>query len=334
MWFTVPTFLGWVGYLAMTCIPISIIVSLVWQGNYPPPAAKLEQPLKGMYLLFFIMLIGSIVAPWSQATIGGSVEPPTPFVLFFTILSVTTTVWLAVVWQCWPAVAISKHPAFVGFGTLILSYIVVLIQYYTLMDFSFLKGAPFYRDWLDPKGAFMAWVALSFILTTVAVLLAFAEFDFWPFSAIAAKAPAFGKQPVWGIVVTICILVIAYIVRTIFVSGMGMDTVVYAVRVPMCLIFGEFLMLLMFQTAPVQAVKQPAKGLVLIILTIIFAVVMYYLYGWLSGFVHGKLPSGPPEYIFELWLATSLLSVTFPLITVYSSFFDFWPLTEPKPVEG
>jgi hypothetical protein len=331
MWFTLETFLGWAGYLIMTCIPISIIIALVWQGNYPPPAAKLDQPLKGMYLLFFIMLVGGIVAAWSQKTIGGGVEPPTPFVLFFTILSVTTTVWLSVVWQCWPAVAISKHPAFVGFGTLILSYIVSLIQYYALLDFSFLKGAPFYREWLDPQGAYMAWVSLSFILTTVAVILAFVELDFWPFSAIAAKAPSLGKQPLWGIVVTISVLIVAYIVRTIFVNGFGMDTVVYSVRVPMCLIFGEFLMLLMFQTAPVQTMKQPAKGFILIILTVFFAVVMYYLYGWLSQFVHGKMPSGPPAYVFELWVATSLLSITFPLITVYSGFFNFWPLTESRP---
>ncbi len=333
MWFTLDTFLGWVGYLVMTCIPVSIVMALVWGGNYPAPAAKLEQPLKGIYLVLFMIVIGAFVAPWTQKTIGGYVEPPTPFVVHFTIISVITTVWLTIPWQCWPMSAISKHPAVVGLGTLILAYIIVIIIYFTFMDFSFLKGAPFYRDWLDPQGAFNAWVTISFILSTAAIILAFAELDFWPFSSMAAKSPALGKQPVWGIMVTITVLILAYLLRKIFVDGFGMDTVVYAVRVPMCLIFGEFIMLLMFQTAPVQTVKQPLKGFILIIFTIILAVVMYYLYAWLSGFVHGKMPSGAPSYVFELWVATSLLSVTFPLITIYSSFFNFWPLTEPKPVE-
>ncbi len=125
VWFGTDTFLSWAGYLAMTLIPFSIIIGLVWQSNYPPPAAEMQQPLKGLYLLLINMIVGSVVAAWSLKTVGGFVTPPTPFLAFFTIMTVIITFWCVVVWQCWPAAGIKgDHPAFVGFGTLIVSYAV------------------------------------------------------------------------------------------------------------------------------------------------------------------------------------------------------------------
>jgi hypothetical protein len=113
---------------------------------------------------------------------------------------------------------------------------------------------------------------------------------------------------------------------------MGMDVFAYTLKVPICIIFGEFIMLLLMQTAPVQTVKQPGKGIILIILNIILAVVMYYLYLWFSVLVAGSLPPGPTTgYVQELWIATALLGFTFPVIASYTGFFNFWPLTEPKP---
>jgi len=330
-WFKTETFLTWAGFLAMTVIPIQIIVGLAWQHNYPPPAQKLEQPLKGIYLLLFTFVVGSFVASLSHVSIGGFVAPPTPFVIFFTILSVVLTLWLVIVWQCWPMSAIHGHPAFVGFGTLFLVYAIDIVIYKSLMDFSFLSGAPFYKAALDPHGPVNAWVVISFAVTTVAVILAMAELDFWPLSLVPAKVPAFGSQPLFGIMATIWILVVSWILRAIFVGGMGMDVVVYSVRVPICMIFGEFIMLLLMQTSPVQTVKQPAKGISLIILSIILAIAMYHLYTWFSFLIAGGVPSGPPQYLHELWIATSLLSITFPVIAIYTGLFNFWPLSEPLP---
>ncbi|MBN2126488.1 MAG: hypothetical protein JW821_19460 [Deltaproteobacteria bacterium] len=252
-------------------------------------------------------------------------------VILFTIMTVIMTFWCVVVWQCWPASAISSHPAFVGFGTLIISYLLAWILFKAFFDFSFMQKAPFYNAALDPGGAFNAFVSLSFFISTLAVILAFAELDFWPFSSIAAKAPALGKQPLWGIVVSIVCMIIAVILQKIFMGAMGMDPFVYTVKVPICIIFGEFIMLLLMQTAPVQTMKQPGKGIVLIVLTIILAVIMYYLYSWFSVLLTGGLPSGPPGYAHELWVATALLSFTFPVIAFYTGSFNFWPLTEPKP---
>ena len=331
VWFGTGTFLSWAGFLAMTTIPIGIVVGMVWQNNYPAPAAKLEQPLKGIYLLLLCLIVGSIVAAWSLKTVGGFAVPPTPMLTLFTIMTVIMTFWCVVLWQCWPAAGISSHPAFAGFGTLIVSYIVAWILFKTCFDFSFMKDAPFYKTALDPGGAFNAFVALSFFLTALAVILAWAELDFWPLSAMAPKAPALGKQPLWGIITSIVVIIVSLIVQRIFLGALKMDPFIYTVKVPISIIFGEFIMLLLMQTAPVQTMKQPGKGIILIILSIILALIMYALYSWFSVLVAGALPSGPPGYVHELWVATALLSFTFPVIANYTGAFNFWPLTEPKP---
>jgi len=332
-WFKPETFIPWAGELAMCLIPFAIIMGMVWQANYPAPAAKLEQPLKGAYLLFINMLVGALVAGWSIKTVGGFVVPPTPPLIFFTIMSVIMTFWCVVAFQCWPAAGIKgNHPAFVGFGTLIVSYALALILFKTLFNFDFMKGAPFYAAVMPPSGAFNAFSSLAFFLTGLAVLLVWVEFDFWPLSLIPPKAPAFGKQPIWGIVVSIVAFIIGYIVKWIFVDNMGMDVFVFTVKVPICIIFGAFIMLLLMQTSPVQTVKQPGKGIILLILNIILAVVMYYLYQWFSFLIAGPLPSGGATgYVLELWIATALLGFTFPVIAMYTGYFNFWPLSEPKP---
>ncbi|MCX8022351.1 MAG: hypothetical protein N2745_06215 [Syntrophorhabdaceae bacterium] len=333
VWFKPETFLSWASEIALCMIPISIIIGLVWQSSYPQPAAKLEQPMKGLYLLLINIIIGTITAAWSIKTVGGFVTPPTPPLMFFTIMTVIMTFWCVVVWQCWPAAGIKgDHPAFVGFGTLIVSHILAYILYNLLFDFSFMKAAPFYAAVSPPQGAFNAFSSLAFFLTALAVILAFAELDFWPFSTIAKKSPGFGKQPVWGIVVSIVVIIISLIIQGIFVSGFGMDIFTYTLRVPICIIFGEFIMLLLFQTWPVQTVGQPGKGVILIILNIILAIIMYYLYSWFSFLVAGELPQGQAKgYVFELWIANALLSFTFPVIAAYTGPFNYWPFAEPKP---
>ena len=45
--------------------------------------------------------------------------------------------------------------------------------------------------------------------------------------------------------------------------------------------------------------------------------------------VTGALPSGPPGYEYEIWLANALLSVTFPFLIFLAAYFGFWPLAKP-----
>jgi hypothetical protein len=149
IWFKPETFIPWAGELAMCLIPFSIIIGMVWQTNYPPPAATLAQPLKGAYLLFINLLVGAIKAGWSIKVVGNFVVPPTPPLVFYTIVTVIVTFWCVVVFGCWPASGIKgNHPAFVGFVTLIIAYVLTYILWKTLFNFDFMKDAPFSATYL------------------------------------------------------------------------------------------------------------------------------------------------------------------------------------------
>lgn len=331
LWFKPDTFGSWVTFLAIASIPTMMVVSMVWQNNYPMPAAKLEQPLKGLYLFLISIGGGFLVASLSLAIAGGFVTPPGPQLIIFIVNSVPIAIWLIVVWQCWPMTAINQHPAFVGLGTLILTYIVNWVVLRIFFNFSFMQGSPSYVAKLDPGGLFMAANANVFLVSVVAVILFLILFDFWPLSSIAKKSPAFGKQPVFGIMASILVLILSYVLWFIFVNILQMDVTKYLVNVVCCYIFGQFIMLLMMQTYPFQITKQPVKGLAVNIMAVLLAFVMNYVYTKANILITGGLPSGAPNYALEMWISSALLAVTFPIMTVYSSFFSYWPLLEPVP---
>ncbi len=328
LWFDVQAFGTWVSFIAMASIPAGVIMSLVWQNNYPAPAATLQQPMKGIYLLFFSFLIALIVASWSLRLVGGFLRPPTPFVIMFIITSVITTIWMVTIWQCWPMTMLGKHPAWVGLGTLVLAYVVSWIIFRNFYDFSSMKGAPFYAANLDPHGLFNAWAFLAYWVAFVCINLFLVEFDFWPLTAMAKAAPVLGKQPIFGIIGTVLTAVVTYVVFYFFVVYTGMDVVRFMVKVMIATIFGQFIMLMMFQTSPFQTIGQPLKGFLLLLVTVLVGQIMIYVYQLFSILIAGGLHSGPPTYDLELWLASALLAVTFPLMVIYSNFFGYWPLSE------
>ena len=50
-----------------------------------------------------------------------------------------------------------------------------------------------------------------------------------------------------------------------------------------------------------------------------------------GGYSFAVPQPGPPTYDFEIWLASALLSVTFPLLIFYAEIFKFWPLRTTVP---
>ncbi len=332
LWFDPQTFSGWVTFLIICCIPAQVVLSLVWQGAYPAPAANLAQPLKGVYLTLLALTAGGIVAAWVLKLIPGFELPgPGPVQLHFIIMTVATILWLVIVWQCWPITAIKSHPAFIGIGTLLFSYVLTWILFQVFWSFEILSKAPFYNALADPGGLFRFDQAMAFYIATVGVMLAMVLLDMWPFSKIPAKLPVMGKPFSWGIMMTIWVLLVTWVIYTLFVNSGGMDPTVFLVKVAVSWIFGEFIMLNLMQTWPVQAVKQPVKGIVLIVCTAVLAIVTYFVYGLFCKWIAGPLPSGPPGYAYELWIASAMLGVTFPVIVLFTGFLDFWPLTEPMP---
>ncbi|MFT6045557.1 MAG: hypothetical protein ACI9WC_001258 [Arenicella sp.] len=178
--FTVDVFNTWVGYVVVAAIPGQITLALVWECNYPAFLSKLKQPLKGIVLTIVMALIGAITVAITLPLIGGSITPPTPMLIQFTILSVLISMWTVVAWKCWPMSALSENPVIVGIGTLILTYILTYLVFTTVFDYRFMADAPFYVEALDPGGLLNAWTAITYMLTTVAVIDALILLDFWP----------------------------------------------------------------------------------------------------------------------------------------------------------
>ena len=75
-------------------------------------------------------------------------------------------------------------------------------------------------------------------------------------------------------------------------------------------------------------------GLLFILWAVVFGVGLSRMYGLLAPTVTGTLNAGPPAYDFEIWLASSLLSVTFPFLIFYAEFFQYWPLAAAPRAEA
>lgn len=324
--FTITSFNSWVAFIVTAMIPSQIILALVWGSNYPKCLINLKQPVKGICLVTLMAVMGLIAAFISLLIIGDSIIPPTPILIMFTILSVVITMWLVVVWQCWPLSVVPKHPAIIGLGTLALTYLITYALFNLIFNFSFLSNAPFYTESADPSGLLNAWTALSFFLTTVALIDALILLDFWPMTWLQKKVPLLKKQPVFGMLNTIFILLCAYGIWHIFVTFLNMDIIEYTVKIIVSFIFGEFIMLVMMQTAPFTQLKQPKKGGCLLFSCGLLAICMYWLYSTFSLYIVGPILSGAPNYDLELWIATAMLSITFPILIIFGDFLEFKPL--------
>ena len=106
----------------------------------------------------------------------------------------------------------------------------------------------------------------------------------------------------------------------------GMDVMAFLIRVPVPFIFGTIVVLNMLQGSLFAKFTQPLKGVMSAISAAVIGIVLAQLYGVLAPTVTGALQAGPPAYDFEVWLASSLLSVTFPFLIFVAEFFNLWPL--------
>ena len=76
-----------------------------------------------------------------------------------------------------------------------------------------------------------------------------------------------------------------------------------------------------------QDMKQPLKGILLVLLCTVAALVLQRIYLYMGPIVSGPLAAGPQgNYKEELWLANALLGLTFPLLVILLDYFQFWPL--------
>jgi hypothetical protein len=151
-------------------------------------------------------------------------------------------------------------------------------------------------------------------------------FDLWPFT----KSPSLMKQPVLGLVWTIVALIVGYAAYYIGVDVLKMDVVAFMVTVPIPFIFGTIFVLNMLQGSLFAKFTQPLKGVLNTVAAVVLGSLFALMYRALMPVVTDKLAVGPPEYKAEIWLASALLSVTFPFLVAYADFFTMWPLQRAK----
>jgi hypothetical protein len=319
--FSLAQFTGWVAYYLICVIPIEIIAAVTWGGN-PGFTAARSQPVKGILLTLMTLAVGVIVAAIAHATVGGSVSPPAPMLAMCSIVSVIITFWAAIMWGGWPFTSLIKNPVVAGFVMLVACYLVNYLLFRIFFDYGFMKDAPVYVASLDPHGLFNAWNALVFYITAIGVMFVSLNFDLWPFSG----SPNLMRQPVLGIIWTLVALVIGGIAFYIGTSVLKMDPVAFMVTVPIPFIFGTIIVLNMLQGSLFGTLKQPLKGLLNFIASAVIGSLLSWMYRELAPIVTGSVKAGPPGYESEIWLASALLSVTFPFLVFYAEFFKLWPL--------
>lgn len=303
----------WAGYLSISAIPAMVALNLFVRGSaFPVPA---DQPRTGLGLIAVSVIAGAVGAPAALVLFQGSLGPPSIVTTMFVIFGVVTMMWLSLVFGGWPFKRGARGGWGVGAAVWVAAYALAVPLFFTLFDFS-----AFGVGGRAPTGLFPAWPLIVFCITTLGVIFAFILFEKMPL-----VLPSSG-QPLHGLATGALVLVISALVMVAGVWGLGMGVVDFMVRVPISFMFGMFMI---FDTTHGQilgSLKQPLRGAVLTILCMAVGVGLYYFYGLVMGVLAPGLASGAPAYTQELWLANSMLSITFPVILIHMHFFDGWPI--------
>jgi len=320
--FSFPMFAGWVAYFLLCVIPIQIVMAVTWGTEQPRTAAKTPQPVRGVMLTLFSLVIGLVVAILALRFVGAAVTPPAPILAHWVIVSVPVMFWAAIMFGGWPFTKLIKNPLLAGLTMLVACYVVNGVLFRIFFNYEFMQGAPVYVASIDPHGMFNGWSALVFYVTALAGMFFIICFDLWPFTTM----PALMQQPVLGLVWTIGALLLGAIAFYVGINVMHMDVVAFLVAVPVPFIFGSIVVLNMLQNSLFGKMAQPVKGIANVVAVVVIGTVLSKVYGALAPTVSGTLNAGPPGYDFEIWLASALLSVTFPFLIFFAEFFKYWPL--------
>lgn len=318
--FDFPSFAGWVSFLMLGLIPMQVVAVVLWGAN-PAFASALRQPLKGLALMLVTVAASAVLSPIVFQTIGAGVTPPGPIPSHFAIIVVPTTFWLCIMMGGWPLTGAVKNPVTAGLAVLVAAYVVTLVVFFVFFNYDFLKGAPVYLA-SAPAGLFNGVTALVFYVTALAVMFLVLCFDLWPLTTV----PSLMKQPVLGLVWTLVALLGAAVAIWLGVISPGADPMVFLTGVTVPFIFGSIIVLNMLQNTLFARMTQPLKGVLNAVAAGAIGLMLAQLYLSLAPRLMGALPSGPPGYEREIWLANALLSVTFPFLIYHAVFLGFWPL--------
>ena len=265
--------MGWATVLLVSMVPAQILLTLFWHGEVHRSFDGLRQPWRGLAFVGLTVVAGLCVAALSILVVGGGEARPTPFVIMVLIITVPVTLWQAELLQAWPWTLLTKSRPGQGGCIFIATYAGAWAISRIFYDFSFLRGAPFYREALDPHGLFPAQSPLTLCVGSVSATLALVVTDFWP-------TQRFPAQPWLGLANLGLVAALVAALWLGFVTFGGMDVVQFQARVCVCLIFGLFILLVLMRLSIFTGLSQPWRGLALNALAACLAVATYALYAW------------------------------------------------------
>jgi hypothetical protein len=327
--FALPMFTTWVAYTMICLIPMVIVISVTWGVKHPAFAARHPQPARGMLFVLLVLAAGALVALVHFFFVGGRVSPPAPMLSMCIITTVIIAFWLAIMWGGWPFTILLKKRVVAGLLMLAACYVVNYLLFRLFFNYEFMRDTPAYVPALDPHGLFNAWSALVAYVTMVSAMFLTLNFELWPL----AKRPALMRQPLLGTIWTAIVLGIGAIMLVIGEGLARMDPPVFMVSVPIPFVFGTIIVMNMMQGSLFARFSQPLKGVLNSAAAAVIGVALARLFGALAPAISGHVESGPPGYIFEIWLASALLAVTFPFLIIFADLFQFWPLWKGERVK-
>jgi hypothetical protein len=321
--------MGWVSVLLNAMVPTQMVMTLFWRGAYPCALEGVRQPLRGLLLTLLNLLMAVGIAALAVVVWGGAEWQPTPFILMPLIISIPLALTQIVLFQAWPFTLLTKSTLLQGVLMLVSTYALAMVVDGFLFDFGFLRDAPFYRASLDHHGLFMAWQPVTALVGGVAGILALILLDFWPMEKLGQWLPVLKLQPWRGLILSAIVAILVALAWVCFVGLAQWDLVVFMVRGCVAAIFGIFILLILFNNLPSLQLQQPLRGVLLFCCAALLAVAMFALYEAV-GNLRFALSSGAPQYTMELWIASAMLAITFPLMVAFAEYFSFWPIEKSR----
>src|SRR5438552_13994827 len=79
--FDFPTFSGWVSYCLLCCIPMEILVAVIWGTKTPHFAGSKSQPVKGLLLIVWTAGAALFAGTAYFYAAGAGISPPPPMLI-------------------------------------------------------------------------------------------------------------------------------------------------------------------------------------------------------------------------------------------------------------
>lgn len=321
---SIDSFLGLVSVWIMCMVPIQLIMDIGWDGKYPP-TDFLPQPWRGLALMLFMGLVGTVTAFAVVHMVGRHAAHP--FVSVFVILTVVTAIIACTNFWLWPFDKWSPGAKGMIWAVLAPGLVFFITK---LLDFSRLSFAPggpqpFYKGGIPlpaPVGGPVLWESgLTWYLWLAFLSFTWALLDFWPFTKLKLM-----RQPALGLVMLPVNMILAFAIYKAGTAVLGLEPL----NLMYCGIsyaFGLLIVLVVFEKWPGRLVGGLRGGLLNLALSVLVGAAGYHLANAVCAWHFGPLPY--PNRIFAS--ATFMLGLNFPLWVLYCKFFEAWPLPPAAP---